>query len=239
MTSNPVFCAIDTTDLAGALAMAARLRGLVGGLKVGLEFHTALGTAGVRAIIDHGLPVFLDLKFHDIPNTVAGAVRAAVRMQPTLTTLHTAGGKAMMQAAVAAADEESAKLGVVRPRLVGVTVLTSLSAEDLPTVGIQDAVLDQVKRLALLARESGLDGIVCSPQEVAAVRAVCGPDFQLVIPGIRPVWAGAQDQKRVMTPAEALAAGADLLVIGRPITGAADPAVAARRIFDEIQGDRA
>lgn len=236
MTRNPVFCALDTTDPQAALAMSRRLTGLVGGLKLGLEFFSANGPEGVRAVAEGGLPLFLDLKFHDIPNTVAGAVRGAVRLRPLMATLHAAGGRDMMTAAVAAAAETADKLGVARPQLLAVTVLTSIGQDDLQSGGVAGSMLDQVKRLAQLAQDAGVDGVVASPHEVGALRAQCGPDFQLVIPGIRPAWAAANDQKRVLTPADAVAKGADWLVIGRPITAAADPAEAARLIQDELAG---
>jgi orotidine-5'-phosphate decarboxylase len=234
MTRNPVFCALDTTDPEVALALSKRLSGLVGGLKLGLEFFSANGPEGLRAVAEGGLPLFLDLKFHDIPNTVAGAVRGAVRLGPAFTTLHASGGREMMVAAVDAANDASVKWGVARPCLLAVTVLTSMSQSDLTDSGVGGALLDQVKRLAAMAQESGVDGVVCSPQEVDVLRAQCGPRFQLMIPGIRPAWAAANDQKRVLTPAEAMAKGADWLVIGRPITAALDPADAARRIQSEL-----
>lgn len=233
-TRNPVFCALDTTDPQVALALSQRLSGLVGGLKLGLEFFTANGPEGVRAVAEGGVPLFLDLKFHDIPNTVAGAVRNAVRLGPVFTTVHASGGRDMMAAAVDAANDASAKWGVARPRLLAVTVLTSISQGELNECGVGDSLLDHVKRLAALAQEAGIDGVVCSPHEVDVLRAQCGADFQLMIPGIRPAWAAANDQKRVLTPAEAMAKGADWLVIGRPITNDADPAAAARRIQSEL-----
>lgn len=234
MIRNPVYCALDTTDPQAALALSRRLAGLVGGLKLGLEFFSANGPEGVRAVVEGGLPLFLDLKFHDIPNTVAGAVKGAVRLGPAMTTLHASGGHAMMAAAVDAAGEAAVKWGVARPQLLAVTVLTSMSQGDLAQAGVDGPLLDQVKRLAALAQEAGVDGVVCSPHEVDALRDQCGPGFHLVIPGIRPAWAAANDQKRVLTPSEAMAKGADWLVIGRPITAAADPAEAARRIQDEL-----
>lgn len=232
---NPVFCALDTTETVAALALGRRLGGLVGGLKLGLEFFTANGPDGVRAVAAAGLPLFLDLKFHDIPNTVAGAIRGAVRLAPAMTTLHAAGGIEMMRAALDAAGEAAVQWGVARPAILAVTVLTSMGQAELPGIGVGGAVLDQVKRLAGLAQEAGVDGVVCSPHEVEALRAQLGPAMRLVIPGIRPAWAAANDQKRVLGPAEAIAKGADLLVIGRPITAAADPAAAARRIQEELE----
>ncbi len=225
--------ALDTPDLARAAHLATALSEVVGGIKVGKEFFTAHGPAGVRAVTGAG-GLFLDLKFHDIPNTVAGAVRAAVPLGPDLLTIHAAGGPAMLRAAVAAAAETAGDADVPRPRLLGITVLTSLDDDDLTAVGQHGPVTEQVRRLAALAQETGLDGVVCSPHEIAALRRLCGPDFLLVVPGIRPAWAAADDQKRVLTPAQALAEGADYLVIGRPITGAADPVAAAQRIVAEL-----
>ncbi|MTJ84168.1 MAG: orotidine-5'-phosphate decarboxylase [Telmatospirillum sp.] len=236
MTRNPVFCALDTTDPEAALALARKIHGLVGGLKLGLEFFAANGPAGVRAVAGGGVPLFLDLKFHDIPNTVAGAIRGAVRLSPLMTTLHAGGGAEMMRAAVDAAGSEAQRLGVARPKILAVTVLTSMSGDDLSATGVGSSMVDQVRRLAALAQEAGVDGVVCSAHEVEALRAECGPGFQLVIPGIRPAWAAANDQKRVLTPSEAMAKGADWLVIGRPITAAADPAEAAAHIARELDG---
>jgi orotidine-5'-phosphate decarboxylase len=233
--TSPVFVAIDTPGVEAARALAQRLSGRVGGLKLGLEFFCAAGPEGIRAVMAGSpLPLFLDLKLHDIPNTVAGAVRSVVPLQPAYLTIHAGGGRAMMRAAVEAAADEAARRGVARPRILAVTVLTSLDGDDLAAVGQAGPVADQVRRLALLARDAGIDGAVCSPNEVAALRSICGPDFVLMVPGIRPHWAAAQDQKRVLTPAEAVRAGASHLVIGRPITAAADPAEAAQRIADEL-----
>lgn len=230
-----LYCALDTSDLATALSFARKLRGAVGGLKLGLEFFVANGPEGVRAVIEAGgLPLFLDLKFHDIPNTAAGAVRSAVALKPAFLTVHTSGGAAMMKAAAETAHSEADRLGVPRPRLLGVTVLTSLTDRELCTVGQETPVADQVERLAALAEESGLDGVVCSPHEIAAVRAQSGKDFTIMVPGIRPATALLGDQKRVMTPAQARAAGADYLVIGRPITQEKDPAAAAKKIAAEL-----
>lgn len=229
--TNPIFVAIDTTDVVRARALAEAVGPHVGGLKLGLEFFLANGIAGTRDVAGtHSL--FLDLKLHDIPNTVAGALRAIAELQPALLTIHAAGGADMMRAAAEtmAAAAEAAADGATRSRVLGVTVLTSLDDGDLDAVGQRGPAADQVRRLAALAQASGLDGVVCSPHEVALLRAECGPDFLLVVPGIRPEGAAAGDQKRVMSPAAALAAGASRLVIGRPITGAADPGAAARAI---------
>ena len=227
-----LFLALDTTDVAVAAAQAQATRGAVAGLKLGLEFFVANGPAGVRQVAAPRL--FLDLKLHDIPNTVAGAVRAATALSPELLTVHAGGGGAMLRAAADAAGEAAAKAGAARPRVVGVTVLTSLGEGDLEPVGQRGPVADQARRLAALAQRSGLDGVVCSPHEIAALRAECGRGFLLVVPGLRPSWAAAGDQKRVMTPGEAARLGADYLVIGRPITAAADAADAARRVAAEI-----
>lgn len=234
MTINPIFCALDTTDVEAATKLAGALHGAVGGIKLGLEFFVAHGPDAVRRVAG-AMPLFLDLKLHDIPNTVAGAMRAIVPLGAAMTTLHASGGPAMMKAAVDAAAEAAAKTGGTRPALLGVTILTSLDDEALPRIGFADRSAGAVQRLAALAQESGLDGAVCSPHEVAALRALCGPGFKLVVPGIRPAGWGADDQKRVMTPKQAMAAGADYLVIGRPITGAVDPAHAARAIAEDLR----
>ena len=226
--SDRIFVALDTTDLDRALALGRGLKGFIGGVKVGKEFFTALGPAGVGALGELGLPVFLDLKFHDIPATVAGAVRAALALKPFIINVHASGGAEMMRAAVEAAD------GPDRPLVVAVTVLTSLADEDLAATGVAGDAAAQVLRLAQLAKRSGLDGVVCSAREAEALRAALGDDFKLVVPGIRPAWSSADDQKRIVTPAEAVAKGADYLVIGRPITAADDPADAARRIAAEL-----
>ena len=232
---NPVFCALDTADLAEAKAWAGKIGEAVGGIKLGLEFFGAHGLAGVQDVARTcGLPLFLDLKFHDIPNTVAGAIRAVTAARPFITNVHASGGRAMMKAARDAAGDAAAKLGVDRPLILGVTILTSLDDRDLADVGMAASTADQVRRLAALAKEAGLDGVVCSPHEAAHLRRDLGSEFLLVTPGVRPTWAGAQDQKRVMTPAEVMATGADYVVIGRPITGAADQAAAARRIVGEL-----
>lgn len=232
---TPIFCAVDTTEISQATALAAQVGDSTGGLKLGLEFFSANGVKGVQQVQKaSGLPIFLDLKFHDIPNTVAGAVRAASRLGVGVLTIHTAGGRAMMEAAAKAATEAAYEFPIPRPMIVGVTVLTSMDERDLAGVGVNGTVRDQVRRLAALAQDSGLDGVVCSPLEVEMLRADLGPSFKLITPGVRPVWAAANDQKRFMSPSDALKAGADYLVIGRPITAADDPAAAATRIAAEI-----
>ena len=236
MARGGILVALDTTEVATAAGWARATREWVAGVKLGMEFFNARGPAGVAEIAALGAPVFLDLKFHDIPNTVAGAVRAVAPLKPMILNLHAAGGAAMMKAALNAARDSAAKLGAAPPKLIAVTVLTSLGDEDLAEIGQPAGAADQVRRLAALTQACGLDGVVCSPHEIALLRRDLGPDFLLVTPGVRPSWAAAGDQKRVMEPAQAMAAGADYLVIGRPITGAADPADAARRIGAEIAG---
>ncbi|MFD2204683.1 orotidine-5'-phosphate decarboxylase [Kiloniella antarctica] len=229
-----IYVAIDTPDINRATKLARLLSGEVGGIKIGKELFTAQGPNAVRGAVG-GEPLFVDLKFHDIPNTVAGAIRSSLHMRPFMVNVHASGGKAMMQAAVEAARETSEDLGIPRPLVLAVTVLTSLDDTDLSDVGQKGPAADQVKRLALLAQESGIDGVVCSSREITLLRETCGPDFKLVVPGIRPTWAAVGDQKRIMTPKDAVAAGADYLVIGRPITGAEDPVAAARRIVEELE----
>ncbi len=235
--SAAIFCAIDTPSLDDAVGLSRRLNGVIGGIKLGSEFYTANGPEGVREVTAAtGQRLFLDLKFHDIANTVAGSVRAATTLSPYMLNVHASGGAVMLRAAAEAAAKEAERLGIERPLVIGVTVLTSLDGDDLAAVGQSLPVADQALRLALLSQENGLDGAVCSAHEIAALRARCGPEFSLVVPGIRPSWAETNEQKRIMAPAEALAAGADFLVIGRPITGAPDPAEAARRVIAEIAG---
>jgi orotidine-5'-phosphate decarboxylase len=218
---NPIFVAIDTPDLERAQSLAERVRGSAGGVKLGLEFFSANGPAGVASIREIGLPIFLDVKLHDIPNTVAKAVEALRPLEPAVLTVHAAGGRAMLEAAKAAAGSNT--------KVVAVTVLTSLDASDLQAIGVPSEPRDQVARLAELARSAGLDGIVCSGAEVAAAKAAW-PDGYFVVPGIRPSGGEVSDQKRVVTPRQALDDGASMLVIGRPITGADDPAAAVRDI---------
>jgi len=219
--SSPVFLALDTPDLARAQALAEKVRVHVGGLKLGLEFFTANGRSGVREMAKLGLPLFLDLKLHDIPNTVAKAIQALHPLEPAVLTIHAAGGRAMMEEAKAAAPAAT--------KVVAVTVLTSLDGRDLRAIGVDDEPHAQVTRLTELARDAGIDGIVCSGAEVAAAKALW-PNGFFVVPGVRPPGSAAADQKRVMTPRAALDAGASILVVGRPISGAADPDAAARAI---------
>lgn len=232
--SNRILAALDTTSTQDAVSLCKKLDGLVGGVKVGLEFFSANGPDGVRAIVDTGQPLFLDLKFHDIPNTVAGAVRAVVPLRPAIVDVHASGGPAMMKAAREAAEEAAGDAGVPVPLIIGITVLTSLDDADLAAVGQRNPAEAQAVRLAELAESAKLGGVVCSPKEILAIRKACDPSFKLVVPGIRPLWSATGDQKRFSSPAAALKDGADYLVIGRPITAAPDPAEAAQRITEEI-----
>ena len=218
---NPIFVAIDTPSLERAKLLADQVRANAGGVKLGLEFFSANGPAGVAAVLELGIPVFLDVKLHDIPNTVAKAVEALAPLKPAVLTVHAAGGRAMLEAAKAAAPAGT--------KVVAVTVLTSLDGDDLRSIGVSSEPREQVERLAALARSAGLDGIVCSGAEVAAARANW-PDGFFVVPGVRPAGGDMSDQKRVVTPRQALDDGASILVIGRPITAAADPATALRDI---------
>lgn len=228
--THKIIVALDFPDAAAALALAARLDPAHCRVKVGKELFTAAGPDLVRALAGRGFEVFLDLKFHDIPNTVAAACRAAAGLGVWMLNVHASGGRRMMTAAQQALADLPR-----RPLLVAVTVLTSMSAEDLNEVGVAGAPADQVLRLARLAQACRLDGVVCSAQEAALLRAGLGTDFRLVTPGIRPAGSDSGDQRRVMTPAEALRAGATDLVIGRPITGAPEPLAALRAIQAEIQ----
>ena len=219
--TNPIYVAIDTPRLDDALALAAKVKGHVGGLKLGLEFFCANGHHGVHEVAKLGLPLFLDLKMHDIPNTVAKAMQAIQVLQPAIVTIHAAGGRAMMEDAKAAAGEHT--------KVVAVTLLTSLDGQDMPDIGVHGDPADQVARLADLAREAGLDGIVCSGKEVKAAHKAWKDGF-FVVPGLRPAGSAMGDQKRAVTPRQARDDGASVLVIGRPIAKAEDPVAAARAI---------
>ena len=227
--------ALDASERSRILELARLVGPETGVLKVGLEAFCAHGPGLVREVAAIA-PVFLDLKLHDIPNTVGGAAAAAARTGASILNVHAGGGLEMMRAAGERAREAAAAAGLPVPRVIAVTVLTSLDAAALSAVGLAGTPREAALRLALLGREAGLDGVVCSPEEITAIRSACGPEFLLVVPGIRPAGSEAGDQKRIATPGAAARAGADLLVIGRPITGAPDPAGAARAIAAEIDG---
>jgi orotidine-5'-phosphate decarboxylase len=230
---DQLLVALDVESGARALELAGQLRGVVGGFKVGKRLFTLEGPDVVRALTARGDRVFLDLKFHDIPNTVASAIAAATSLGVWMVNVHASGGRRMMEAARDAAADAAARGGGTRPLVIGVTVLTSMTAEALAETGITAPLMDQVVRLARLAQDSGLDGVVASPQETQVIRKACGPDFAIVTPGIRGGAAAVSakdDQERTMTAPEAIAAGASYIVVGRPIIGAEDPRAAAERI---------
>ncbi len=229
---DKIIFALDVDTLDQIDHWAKLLSSSVGMFKVGKELFTSCGPEAVQTVLRHGGQVFLDLKYHDIPNTVAQAMVAAGRMGVRLTNLHALGGPAMMEAAANEVHRVFSEQD--RPRLLAVTILTSSTAETLQAVGIDHPVEEMVVRLAMLAQQSGMDGVVASPLEIKAIRAACGPDFLIVTPGVRPSFASLDDQKRVMTPSEAVQEGANYLVIGRPIAKADDPLQAAQMIIDEI-----
>jgi orotidine-5'-phosphate decarboxylase len=230
MVSEPlIYCAVDTADLDGACALAFQIAPVTGGIKLGLEFFNAHGPQGVERVLEccPEASLFLDLKFHDIPNTVAGAVRSICsRFSPAYLNVHATGGAEMMQAAKQACGKDT--------KLLAVTMLTSLDEQAIQGIGYKEGLADRVLQLAQLTKASGLGGVVCSAHEIVALRESCGGEFKLMVPGIRPAGAAQGDQKRVMSPHEALTKGASHLVIGRPITGADDPAKAAQGILDSI-----
>lgn len=219
--SNPIFLALDVPQIENAKNLLTKVKDHIGGVKLGLEFFCAHGISGVQEIAHVGLPIFLDLKFHDIPNTVAGAMQAIHVVKPAIVTVHAGGGRAMMEDAKAAAPEGT--------KVVAVTMLTSMDTEDLLRTGVSGSPHDHVMRLADLAQSAGLDGIVCSGQEISAVHKQWKKGY-FVVPGLRPAGKAAGDQKRVVTPRQARDDGASVLVIGRPISRAADPLAAAREI---------
>jgi orotidine-5'-phosphate decarboxylase len=229
--------ALDVDSGTRALELAAALRDVVDGVKIGSRIFTLEGPGLVRRLTDEGTRVFLDLKFHDIPNTVAQAVEAAVTTGAWMVNVHASGGLAMMEAAAKAATEAAARSGQSRPLVIAVTVLTSMDENTLRAGGIERSLLDQVLVLARMAQKAGLDGVVASPQETAAIRSACGPAFAIVTPGIRGASAGTDknDQARTMGPADAVRAGASYLVVGRPIIAAADPRAAAQKIAEEMK----
>ncbi len=232
--ANPIFCALDTTDADYAAGLARALAGHVGGVKIGLEFFYAHGRAGYEAVAAAGLPIFLDLKLHDIPNTVAGGLGALMELDPVpaIINVHAGGGADMMRAA---ADAVAG-----RCKLIGVTVLTSLNNDDLCEIGFtsgKDTKAHAVS-LAQLARSAGLDGVVCSSLDIESIKAATAPEFLTIVPGIRPAGADVGDQKRIATPGSATVSGADVLVVGRPITQAPSPAEAASAIFEQVEAAR-
>jgi orotidine-5'-phosphate decarboxylase len=227
-----IIFALDVNEFNAVEKWSDLLASKVGMFKIGKQLFTSSGPAAVRAIQKHGGEVFLDLKYHDIPNTVAMATLEAARMGVKLTNLHALGGYEMMATTMDALDKEFK--GTERAKVLAVTILTSSTEETLRGVGIEHPVPDMVVRLATLAKSAGVDGVVASPQEVKLIRAACGPDFLIVTPGVRPSFASADDQKRIMTPADAVSQGADYLVIGRPISAAVDPVAAADMIVDEL-----
>ncbi len=232
--AGKIIVALDVSSKDEALSLVRQLKDTQI-FKVGLQLFTAEGPELVQNLHDLGKKVFLDLKLHDIPNTVAGTVRMGVRMGIHMMTLHASGGKEMMAAAACAAKEEAERIGQEAPLLLAVTVLTSLKDEQLKDIGIPADMNSQVLNLAGLAHQSGIEGIVCSPKEIEAIKRTYKKDLVLVAPGIRPKWAAAQDQKRILTPAQALQKGADYLVIGRPINKASSPHEAFLRILDELK----
>ncbi|MBI1763222.1 MAG: orotidine-5'-phosphate decarboxylase [Acidobacteria bacterium] len=233
---NPLVVALDVDSAAQALDVVEQLRGIAGMFKIGKQLFTAAGPDIVRRIVGLGEDVFLDLKYHDIPNTVAKAGIEAARLGVRIFNVHALGGAAMLRATTEAVGEFAAREGVARPLILGVTILTSHTPESLRELGIERELAAQVVHLAKLCDEAGLDGVVASPQEIAPIRAaVHNPSFVLLTPGVRPAGAALNDQARVMTPGEAIRAGASLLVVGRPILAASDPAAAARKIIEEIE----
>ena len=242
LSDHKIFCAIDTDDYEKAHILALTIAPYSKAIKLGLTFFNKNGADGVRKICDavnavslRPVALFLDLKLHDIPMQVAGAIRAIIPLQPYCVTIHTSGGLQMMKEAMKAANEEAIKLGVARPKIIGITVLTSLDSENLSAVGQDNDAQAQVIRLAKLAQDAGLDGVVCSPQEVAALRPHVEPHFELIVPGVRPAGSDKDDQKRTMRPAQAIEAGANHLVIGRPITQSEDPIATLQYIQTEIE----
>lgn len=226
--------ALDVDTEAKAVNLAGLLKNDVKLFKIGLELFTSAGPAVIGKIKAMGPGVFLDLKFHDIPNTAARAVRAATRLGVFMTNVHALGGYEMMKAAAEAAADEAKKLKTEKPKILAVTILTSMDEKALKKVGLDVNMEKQVLKLAVLAREAGLDGVVSSPAEAELIRREVGPGFLIVTPGVRPAWAAAGDQKRIATPKDAVGNGADYIVVGRPVTEAKDPAEAARKILQEM-----
>ena len=236
LSKDRIVVALDVETSAQALALVEKLRGLVGMFKIGKQLFTAAGPDIVRQVVGMGEKVFLDLKFHDIPNTVASAGVEAARLGVTIFNVHALGGSAMMRATVEAVNKAAEHEKLIRPQILAVTILTSHDQATLAEIGLEKTIQEQVICLAQLATASGIDGVVASPQEIASLRnAIPDPNFVILTPGVRPVGAARNDQKRVMTPNEAVQTGADYLVVGRPITGAENPVAAAQKIIEEIE----
>ena len=228
---NPIMLAIDTSSLDEAKSLAVKLKDNIGGIKLGMEFFNSFGPSGIKAIKDFDIPIFLDLKLHDIPATVYKTITTLLKLEPAIINVHASGGKEMMMAAAKALKDSGNK----NTKIIAVTILTSLDDNDLYEIGFSGTSNELVLRLAKLAQESGLDGIVCSAKEISTIRENIGSDFLLVVPGIRTKEDNADDQKRIMTPKEAILLGADLLVIGRPITKAKDEILASKEILDQLK----
>lgn len=235
-SKSKIIVALDVANASKAQILIEKLFNYVGGFKVGLELFSSEGPTFVQELTSRGISIFLDLKYHDIPNTVSNASKVATRLKVDMFNVHAAGGKEMMRKAAESAGEEAVILGVKRPKILAVTILTSLDDIDLRMItGSLDKVVDHVRRRAISAREAGLDGVIASPREIEIIRKDCGEDFLIITPGVRPKESGEQDQKRIMTPREAIKLGADYLVIGRPICQAKNPVVAACEIVREIE----
>ena len=231
--SQKIICALDTSNFLVAQKITRKLRNHLGGIKVGKEFFTAHGPDGIKKISKEGLPIFLDLKFHDIPNTVAKAISNIVRLKPSMITIHATGGAEMIKAAVKANKIIAKKNNIKRPYILAVTVLTSLDKSDMVSLGSEKNIQTLTLRLAKLAKRNGADGIICSPKELKILRFKLGKNFKIVVPGIRPNRKKNDDQKRTMTPKQALDLGADYVVIGRPITESDNPVLAVKKIINE------
>ena len=235
MSQNQLIVALDVEDLAAADQLVTTLSDEVKWFKIGKQLFTAIGPTSVKLLHEAKINIFLDLKFHDIPNTVAGAVASGTKLGANMINMHASGGLEMMRAAREVAGKQASEMGILKPTLLGVTVLTSVDEANFQRdFATRRKLKDQVAYLAELAQKAGLDGVVASPLEIGLIRKVCGADFVIVTPGVRPAWAASNDQQRVMTPAEAINAGADYIVVGRPITAADNPRDAARAILQEI-----
>jgi len=230
LIKNALFCAIDMKDTDQAVSLINEIKENIDGIKIGMEAFYAMGVNGYLRLYDFGLPIFLDLKLHDIPNTVGSAIKSLLPLNPFMINIHTTGGSEMMRAAVEAISNN----GIKKPKLIGVTILTSMNEDSFNEQGISIKVEQQVVNLSNLAKKCGLDGVVCSPLEAKNVKNTCGEDFLTVVPGIRPNNSATNDQKRILTPSEAIKNGADILIVGRPITQAKDPNQAARTIKESI-----